>query len=134
MHEPPELAYETVTPAVLMQRLEILRERLRTGVMSVGDFNAAIKAFQFKDEIGHTWAPGATTGQWYRWDHERWTAANPPARLQVDQNPIMFDDFEAFEQAAARPASGPAAVTCPKCGAKNVGKKFCTSCGAKLVQ
>ena len=68
MHEPPEIAYETVSSEVLLQRLEMLRERLRTGVMSVGDFNAAIKAFQFRDEIGHLWAPGATSGLWYRLD------------------------------------------------------------------
>jgi hypothetical protein len=29
--------------------------------MSVGDFNAAIKAFQFRDAVGHVWEPGATT-------------------------------------------------------------------------
>ena len=133
MHEPPEIAYETVTPEVLVKRLDMLRESLRTGMMSVGAFNTAIKAFQFKDEIGHLWAPGATTGQWYRWDIDRWTAADPPARLQVDQSPILFDDFEEATAPAAF-ASGPKSVVCPKCGSTNVGKKFCTSCGTKLTQ
>ena len=137
MHEPPEIAYETVSSEVLLQRLEMLRERLRTGVMSVGDFNAAIKAFQFRDEIGHLWAPGATSGQWYRWDDGKWTPAQAPARLQVDQSPIMFDDFE--EATTRQPVTSqqpaqPAGVVCPNCGARNIGKKFCTSCGTKLVK
>jgi hypothetical protein len=130
MHEPPEIAYETVTPDVLVKRLDMLRESLRTGMMSVGAFNTAIKAFQFKDEVGHLWAPGATTSQWYRWDLDRWTAADPPAKLLVDQSPILFDDFE---EATTPPAARPEAVICASCGSKNVGKKFCTACGKKLT-
>ena len=130
MHEPPEIAYEMATPEQLLKRLDILRERFRTGLMSVGDFNTAIKAYQFNDDVGHLWAPGATTSRWYRWDDGKWTVATPPSRLRVNQTPIMFIDFDEEKPPVA---AAPAGVSCPKCGAKNVGKKFCTQCGTKLT-
>ena len=126
MVEPPELAYETATPAELLKRLDILRERLRLQLMSVADFNTAIKAFQFTDEVGHLWAPGATTSKWYRWDASYWTQAPPPATLRVPQAPVMFNDLLERSPAAPVPAS------CGKCGAPLTGKKFCTVCGAKV--
>jgi hypothetical protein len=130
MPEPPELAYESVAPEVLTERLDIIRERFRTGLLTAADFNAALKAFQFNDELGHLWSPGATTGKWYRWDGDEWTAAAPPSRLKVSQSPILFTDFE--RQTNSRP-SKPAGAVCPTCGASNVGKKFCTQCGTKLT-
>jgi ribosomal protein L32 len=130
MPEPPELAYETATPQQLQQRLDVLRERFRTGLLSVADFNTAIKAFQFTDAVGHLWAPGATSSQWYRWDRTQWTPATPPARLNVPQAPVMFTDFEG--SAAAARAASPTTKICPKCGVTNIGKKFCTDCGTEL--
>jgi len=129
MPEPPEIAYENATPQQLLERLDILRERFRMGVMSVADFNTAIRAFQFKDDIGHLWAPGATSDQWYRWDLDQWTPAEPPRTLLVSQSPVLFTDFE---QATRPRATGPAVIHCGKCGTPNSGNKFCTKCGNRL--
>jgi hypothetical protein len=134
MPEPPELAHETVSPDELLQRLDIVRERFRTGLITASDFNTAIRAFQFADSVGHLWAPGATSNQWYRWDGNQWTAAAPPPLLKVPQAPILFTDYE--EEAADARRKGTVApspsVDCPQCGAPNPGKKFCTRCGTKL--
>jgi hypothetical protein len=128
--DPPEVAHVTATPQQLVERLEILREQLRTGVLDTGGFNAALKAFQFTDELGRVWSPGATSGHWYRWDLDTWTRAEPPPSLRVPQEPVMFDDFE---RATSRPAAPPAArVTCPSCGAPAGRTKFCVHCGTRL--
>ena len=87
MPEPPELVYETVAPAEILQRLDRVRERFRTGLITVNDFNASLKAFQFSDDLGRVWSPGATTSQWYRWDLDQWTTADPPEVLRVPQSP-----------------------------------------------
>src|SRR5438067_7012020 len=116
MPEPHELAYKSATPKQIIARLDILRERYRVGFFTAADFNATLKAFQFRDDVGHLWAPGATSNQWYRWDMDHWTAATPPARLNVPQAVVMFDDMPAGPAAPIEPR----AVQCPNCGAANV--------------
>jgi hypothetical protein len=137
MPEPPEPIYDTATPEQIAARLEEVREQFRLGLMDTAGFNAALAAFQFTDEVGHLWAPGATSGQWYRWDGTGWTPAVPPARLNLPATPIMFNDLELPAATSAPPASTPdgphAGMVCPNCGHRNVGKKFCTNCGTKLM-
>ena len=149
MPEPPETVHESVSPDVVLERLDILCERHRTGLMTASDFNAALHAFQFRDPVGHLWSPGVNTRRWYRWDRDRWTEAPAPPALLVSQAPVLFTDLEermalrrqalaasASERPqAAAPAAGPLPAprgVCPQCGAANPGKKFCTRCGTKL--
>jgi hypothetical protein len=132
MPDPPELAYESVTPEQVIARLEILRERYRIGFFTPADFNATLQAFQFTDDIGHLWAPGATTSHWYRWDRDRWTQAQPPARLNVPQSPVLFRDLPGRVAPASPVEPAVARDTCPTCGTPNPGKKFCTACGTRL--
>ena len=83
MPDLPESVTETAAPEQLMQALEIFRQRYQQGLMTAREFREMLNLFQFTDEVGHLWSPGANTGQWYRWDRSQWTAAAPPARLKV---------------------------------------------------
>lgn len=135
MPHTPEPVYETVTPAELSERLEMVRERFRTGVINAESFNVVMKQFQFRDTLGHLWSPGATTGKWYRWDGHRWIPDSPPSTLNVPQAPVMVDDFDEHEARSRwRPPPASPAAVCPTCGTPNTGKKFCTKCGTRLAQ
>lgn len=83
MPEPPERIFERATPAQLTERLGMIQERVRLGVMPPPAFDEALKLFQFTDDVGHLWAPGVASGRWYRWDRTQWTPADPPAALNV---------------------------------------------------
>jgi hypothetical protein len=159
MPEPPEEVDDKATPDQLLERLEVFGERHRLGLMTAAEFTAVLRLFQFTDAVGHVWAPGARTKQWYRWDRTHWTPAEPPQRLIVP--PVHFEELPkaaaprpsparqaapgARTPAAAPPVaaaatsnrtapSPPARDTCPKCGAVMPGKRYCTLCGASLAR
>ena len=132
---PPESLAPTVTPASVLERFERIREHYRMGILDLGAFNAALKLFQFPDAGGVLWTVGATSNRWYRWDGGEWQPGTPPAQLQLPAMPLELSpagDAPRLPATRAAPA-GPRAVPCPKCGAQNVGKKFCTQCGGRLT-
>ena len=135
MPEPPETLTPTTTPAKVLERLEFIRERYRMGLMDPSSFNEVLKIFQFRDATGALWTPGARSNQWYRRDGAKWVPGTAPEQLQVPQLPLeLTPETEAPSlPKVPAPSAGPRAVTCPTCGAANVGKKFCTSCGTRLA-
>ncbi len=135
MPDAPELLSQTSTPQVILDRFELLRDRYRMGLIDAGSFNELLKIFQFRDAGGVLWTPGAKSREWYRWTGRDWTPGNPPDQLVI---PAMALDSLAGSGMQSEPLAphgpgGPRAVTCAKCGASNVGKKFCTSCGTRLA-
>lgn len=110
MPQPPEMVHESATPSEILARLDLLRERYRTGLMDAAAFNDTLSAFQFTDEVGHVWAPGVNSTRWYRWDRTEWTAADPPARLNLPGMPIMFERGGIGGSAASPPAPAPEAA------------------------
>ena len=135
MPEPPETLTPTATPARIVERLDLIRERYRMGLMDPQSFNEVLKIFQFRDAGGALWTPGARSNQWYRREGHRWVADDPPAQLLLPQLPLELSPEPArppLPQPPAR-AAGPRELTCPTCGAANAGRKFCTQCGTKLV-
>lgn len=133
---PPESLASTVTPAKVLERFERVREQYRMGIIDVAAFNAALKLFQFPDSDGVLWTVGATSNRWYRWDGGEWQPGEPPAQLELPAMPLeLMPESDAPQLPATRagPAAGPRPVRCPKCGAENVGKKFCTQCGTRLT-
>ena len=136
MTDPPEILNQTATPAKILERFEIIREQYRMGLMDAPSFNEVLKIFQFRDSSGALWTPGAQTNQWYRREGKQWVAGNPPDELRLPQLPLELSPEPARPvlTRAPAPAAGPQAVVCPTCGAANVGKKFCTSCGTKLTR
>ena len=90
MAERTEAQVERGTPAQWIERLEIFRERFRLGVIDETKFDEVMRAFQFTDDLGHIWMPGATSNQWYRWDRKRWTAARPPQQLASSKMPSVL--------------------------------------------
>lgn len=81
---------EQATPAQWIERLEIFRERFRLGLIDEPKFKEISRAFQFKDDLGHIWMPGATSNQWYRWDRTQWSVAAPPAILRATEIPLAI--------------------------------------------
>ncbi|MBI4789243.1 MAG: hypothetical protein HY782_19595 [Chloroflexi bacterium] len=90
MAEQAEARVERATPAEWSERLEIFRERFRLQLIDESKFDEVMRAFQFTDDLGHTWMPGATTKRWYRWDRKRWTAAPPPQQLTSANMPTAL--------------------------------------------
>ena len=109
MPDLPESVTETAAPEQLMQALEIFRQRYQQGLMTAREFREMLNLFQFTDEVGHLWSPGANTGQWYRWDRSQWTAAAPPARLKVSSA------LSASPHVQIPPAQPPPPVQSPVC-------------------
>lgn len=90
MTEPTEATVEQAAPAQWIERLEIFRERFRLRLIDEIKFKEILRSFQFSDNLGHIWMPGATTNQWYRWDRTQWSAAAPPAQLTASEIPIAI--------------------------------------------
>ena len=90
MTEPTGATVEQATPAQWIERLEIFRERFRLGLINETQFKEISRAFQFTDNLGHLWMPGATTNQWYRWDRTKWSAVSPPAQLGASEMPLAI--------------------------------------------
>jgi hypothetical protein len=88
--EPTEPRSEQATPAQWIERLEIFRERFRLRLIDEAKFKDILHFFQFADDHGHLWAPGATSDRWYRWDRTQWTPAAPPAQLTAAEMPITI--------------------------------------------
>ncbi len=130
MTEPPEVFHQTATPAQILERFQLVRERYKMGMMDARTFNDLLKLFQFRDVMGVLWTPGAQSGEWYRLNAGQWTPGNPPERLRIPQLPLGLDPSTAVpgQAEAATPEGG----RCPKCGAATRGKKFCTSCGTRV--
>jgi hypothetical protein len=142
MREPPELARDTVSADEVDRRLDTVRARYQTGLLSAAAFQSLLQSFQFKDDIGHLWSPGASSGVWYRWDPSGWTAAQPPARLNVAPETARLIDplvvrlpepqVEGPVAAPVESAMARAADVCPNCGTPKTGSRFCTSCGTRF--
>ena len=90
MMERPETSVEQATPTEWIERLEIFRERFRLGLIDETQFKEIVRRFQFTDNLGHIWMPGATTKQWYRWDRTKWSVASPPAQLGASDIPLAI--------------------------------------------
>ncbi|MBI3914660.1 MAG: hypothetical protein HY327_10815 [Chloroflexi bacterium] len=141
MAENPESVGERMTPDQLIRRLDTFRERLKYGLMTANEFKEALRLFQFSDDVGHLWAPGATSNQWYRWDRTHWTAAPPPPLLNVPTMPAatlaQSDSVIAEPKPALPPKSAPEPAvmsTCPHCNAHFEGlAKFCPTCGKPQI-
>ncbi len=133
---PPESLTALVTPTSVLTQFDRIREQYRMGVLDLAAFNEALKLFQFPDSDGVLWTIGATSNTWYRWDGNAWQPGDPPALLQLPAMPMELapeTEQPALPAAPApAPPAEPQAILCPKCGAANVGKKFCTKCGTKL--
>lgn len=85
-----EPCVERAAPDEWLERLQIFRERFRLGVIDEEKFKEITRAFQFKDDLGHIWMPGAASDQWYRWDRKQWTAAQPPGQLTANDIPLAI--------------------------------------------
>ncbi len=137
MPDIPESVTETAGPEQLTQALEIFRQRCQQGLMTAREFRELLSLFQFTDEVGHLWSPGANTGQWYRWDRSQWTAAAPPARLKV---PPALSASPSVQIPPAQPASPPPvqppvqSAVCAGCGSPlPEGAGFCPKCGRPVA-
>ena len=133
---PPETVLPSASPATILEWFERVREQYRMGVLNAAVFNQLLTMFQFPDDAGTLWTPGARSSQWYRWDGSRWIPGDPPARLQVPPMDLAASDLPPLPTEAPGAVAAPKdpnLKVCPKCGAENVGKKFCTKCGSKLV-
>jgi hypothetical protein len=132
----PETLQRFTSPAAILERLDVIRMRYTMGDIDTASFNEVLKLFQFRDVHDVLWTPGAQSGTWYRWAGERWIPGAPPEQLVLPPLTIkMLPEAELEPQPLSKwaPAKDPNIKTCPKCGAENTAKKFCTSCGAKLV-
>lgn len=153
MMNPPEPIHDKATPEQLIRRLDIFRERYKHGLMTAAEFNEVLKLFQFTDDLGHIWSPGATTNQWYSWNLNEWTPAQPPPLLTVpdmdltkspmwkvasasSKAQVTFnqpDQQTLSQQYQQQVVHAPPERRCPKCS--NIvagGKKFCTTCGTRV--
>ena len=84
---------------------ELVEERRRTR-MDARVFRAAVRELAVVDGEGRTWILGPEDGTWYRRDHDRWVAADPPRRL-----------------------------VCAHCGHHNLPRhSFCVECGQRLAR
>lgn len=158
-----ETQVERATPAEWIARLEIFRERFRLGLMDANAFKNITRAFQFNDDLGHIWMPGATSNQWYRWDRTHWSAATPPAQLiaskipasialawnrqvvapiAIDSNPVRPEQPRVVEPAQlvsmdSTSVASPTTMlqaTCPYCGQAYIAPaRFCPNCGESLT-
>lgn len=81
---------ERASPNEWLKRFEIFRERFRLGLIDEIRFKEITRAFQFKDDLGHIWMPGAASARWYRWDRKQWTAAAPPGQLTANDIPLAI--------------------------------------------
>ena len=82
---------------------ELVEERRRTR-MEPRAFRAAVRGLAVEDGEGRVWVLGPEDGTWYRRDHDRWVAAEPPRRL-----------------------------LCAHCGHGNLPRhSFCVECGRRL--
>ncbi len=133
MPEPPEMLESFATPAMILERLDVLRMRYQMGAMDARSFNEVLKSFQFRDAADVLWTPGVQSGTWYRWDGARWTPGSPPDRLRLPKAELSISPDPAPQELSKWAPRDPDTRICPKCGAENVGKKFCTQCGTKLV-
>ena len=89
-----------------------------------------------RDANNELWTPGAQSGNWYRWDGRQWIPGNPPERLVIPKLPAeLAPEPDPTPQPLTQwtPPKDPNLKVCAKCGAENVGKKFCTKCGSKLA-
>jgi len=134
----PEQFQETATPQSLIRRLEILKNDYRHGGMSAADFNRMLSVFQFKDDEGYIWSPGAQTNQWYRWDGKSWQPLQPPRHLYVPNDPFTsspqweFADADSTEGEEDQQAATESEERC-QCGAvRSEGDLFCTQCGTRF--
>lgn len=155
----PERVRDKATPGELARRLAILREEHQRGLLPAAEFKTMLSVFQFKDEAGYTWAPGAQSGRWYRWDGRQWTPGPPPEYLYLPDDPIVespgwrlagltqTEESAAIEAppalppallaetAEASPPTGSSAGSrrC-QCGAAlDSGESFCPECGARYT-
>jgi RNA polymerase subunit RPABC4/transcription elongation factor Spt4 len=139
MPAPPEPVYDKATPEELLRRLDIVRDRYLLGMMTATEFNGVLKEFQFTDERGVIWTPGATTSQWYCWDREQWVQAAPPAILNLPSLPAMFIPVEPPaavpdvwpQEIKPPPVVAASTKICVHCGQPIRGKAFCPHCGTK---
>jgi hypothetical protein len=134
MHEPRSYPADSVGPDEIMRRLQMITSRYRAGDLTSADFNTLIRPFQFQDDFGQEWAPGALSGKWYRWEQDQWVEAPAPTRLSIPQAPVLFGDRP--QRASSTPPAGAsptqAGPQCPSCGAPGTGSRFCTTCGGRM--
>lgn len=143
----PETVSDRFTPEQLAERLLELRRRYQNGALDAAQFNAALAVFQFNDEVGHLWAPGANTGQWYRWDRSEWTPDQPPqaltmthAQLETSAAWLTTSDAPATagtvatssDQAGSSSVPSAAKLQCKVCNLAYASGAFCSACGGKL--
>ncbi len=142
----PEPIQEKATPQQLIERLNQIRERYRYGMITPTQFKDILAVFQFVDEAGHLWAPGAASNHWYRWDRTQWTQAEPPGSLSLAHAGLSDTPAWLTTTAPAQPATGGSrcsqcgidlpdeAVFCPECGSKRAAPRpsglQCPACGA----
>jgi hypothetical protein len=146
MPEAPEIVRESFAPEELIRRLEELRQRYSQGALTAAQFNDVLSMFQFNDEFGHLWTPGARTSGWYRWDRTQWTAAEPPRSLAL-ANPRVTGSaaWHTTTEAAFAPGPQPevtahaptatesaSSLQCTKCKKIYASGTFCVACGGKL--
>ncbi len=85
-------------------RYKSLVAQRRGGALEPRAFRLAVRDLAVLDSEGHRWMLGPEDGIWYRREHERWLAADPPRRL-----------------------------VCTACGHHNLGRhSFCVECGHRL--
>ena len=85
-------------------RYRSLVDQRRHGGLQARAFRLAVRDLAVLDSEGHRWMLGPEDGVWYRREHERWLAADPPRRL-----------------------------VCTACGHHNLGRhSYCVECGHRL--
>jgi len=143
----PETVRDYFTPEELGVRLDQLRRWYQQGALGAAEFNATLSVFQFNDDVGHLWAPGANSGQWYRWDRTQWTQAQPPAALMLANAALessaawlttsgaSTSASAATEAQATTPtdaSAGDLPLRCAQCNRRYASGAFCMACGGKL--
>jgi RNA polymerase subunit RPABC4/transcription elongation factor Spt4 len=129
----PENVPQRVTPERVMRALAMFRARYDHGLIPVAEFKLLVASFQFVDELGRYWSPGANSGRWYHWDRTAWAADEPPATLLVGDLPFTHTAEWVSTQ---DPVPAPPVPTGPRCSCGAVlspSSQFCPNCGSRIA-
>src|SRR5687768_8863448 len=71
---------------MLLQRW---REEIYFNISTAAEINRRIDGLRFIDEHRQAWIPGFVSGRWYRFEEGQWICREPPAWLELADNPAL---------------------------------------------